>query len=904
MKNKLFYLLTTGVVFKSVVTVYSTETQSIQFNLLTIKHRIMISKLLFSILIALFSFTANAQLNSDAKSVLDSNLDYRYAFEAAYIEYPNLPFGILEALSYTTTRLSHRIPNHTTINCSGNPHFYGLMGLVEDEKFNSSISIASLSKAYNFDKDEIKRNPKTNVMAVAKWINDKATNKANATLDVYLTILMDYSGIPDKGETEEFLRTDFAYQIVSSMISGIKANGIEYRKPDRNLKLLNFFPEEHLRKYSTGKITIEKQNNNNAEKNDESTTFSRTMSSDYPNAQWVGTGCYSSRNGTAITDVVVHDMEGYFTYTVYTHFQNCDYQVSSHYAIRSSDGFLVQLVDEADKAWHIGAANYYSIGIEHEGFANNSVWYTDEMYQSSADLVKDITQSGYGIDPESCYNGPSNQNGQLDPQPTSTRIKGHGHYPVGINVNSHYDPGVNWDWPYYYDLINGSSSNDNIPDIVIEEMWTVPANPVAGEEVDLYVKIKVLNAESNSGSLVYKIDGSTVGSDGTPSLEINEEATEYLSNYIFISSGTYQFCVYVDPVDGEEYTANNSYCINIYVSDANNSNDETNVYLSNASLSTIIVPQGGSYEVNVSQCVETATTNSDLNNPNLAYFTNNACSISGGNEEGGDSSGIGSDDPCDEESKTITVSENTAPGTYVLVIIADYENEIEESDEGDNYICLEYEVVEATEEDIYIDNATLSSIDVIAGGNLTAGCDVIYTGSVLNENLPNINTGYLLKSTCSNTESVYLGGDSSGVGYYEPIVGETETITIPEDTPAGPYVIVFQADYNQELEESNEDNNDDVCIEINVTQPLSIGENALKNSISIYPNPTEGNLIISNPKFLDINKIEVYDIVGSKVLDFKYPNNNISIENLQSGTYFLNVRLENGAQSTYKIIKL
>ena len=57
------------------------------------------------------------------------------------------------------------------------------------------------------------------------------------------------------------------------------------------------------------------------------------------------------------------------------------------------------MVLESDKAWHVGNANPYAIGLEHEGYRDQDGWYTNAMYTSSANLVKDICNSGYGISP-------------------------------------------------------------------------------------------------------------------------------------------------------------------------------------------------------------------------------------------------------------------------------------------------------------------------------------------------------------------------------------------------------------------------------------------------------------------------------------------------------------------------
>ena len=118
--------------------------------------------------------------------------------------------------------------------------------------------------------------------------------------------------------------------------------------------------------------------------------------------------------------------------------------------IRSSDGQVTQMVLEANKAWHVGSANPYTIGYEHEGYVNDPAWYTQAMVSSSADLSRDVTQSGYGINPLRTYFGPATTG--TNTLGSCTQIKGHQHYPS----QSHTDPGINWDWEEYYQLINNN----------------------------------------------------------------------------------------------------------------------------------------------------------------------------------------------------------------------------------------------------------------------------------------------------------------------------------------------------------------------------------------------------------------------------------------------------------------
>src|SRR5438552_1496479 len=118
---------------------------------------------------------------------------------------------------------------------------------------------------------------------------------------------------------------------------------------------------------------------------------SANASGDYGPAIW-RPACsghwYTSGNGKKFH--VCHDMEGYYASTI-VYFQNCNTSASVHYCVNgkqdaTSDypaGEITQMVSEAYYAWHVSCWNLYCTGTEHEGFASNRAWYTDELYNAS-----------------------------------------------------------------------------------------------------------------------------------------------------------------------------------------------------------------------------------------------------------------------------------------------------------------------------------------------------------------------------------------------------------------------------------------------------------------------------------------------------------------------------------------
>jgi Negative regulator of beta-lactamase expression len=181
-------------------------------------------------------------------------------------------------------------------------------------------------------------------------------------------------------------------------------------------------------------------------------------STDYGPAIWnpAHSTNYTASRSAAVSAVTVHTTQGSYAGSI-SWFQNSTSNVSAHYVIRSSDGQVTQMVRDAHTAWHVRNQNSYTLGIEHEGWVNNSSWYTDAMYTASAALVRNFCAKFSAISCASAYKGaPSSGLVELA---SSVKIKGHQHFPG----QSHTDPGINWNWSKYYNLINPGSGGGTTP---------------------------------------------------------------------------------------------------------------------------------------------------------------------------------------------------------------------------------------------------------------------------------------------------------------------------------------------------------------------------------------------------------------------------------------------------------
>ncbi|MGP3968639.1 N-acetylmuramoyl-L-alanine amidase [Streptomyces sp. 6N223] len=157
---------------------------------------------------------------------------------------------------------------------------------------------------------------------------------------------------------------------------------------------------------------------------------------DHPGAEWVPASAANYRRANrprdyAIDRVVIHMPEATYPITLRV-FQDPSHGAAAHYVVRSSDGHVAQLARELDVAFHAGnrSFNERSVGIEHEGWADDPSYLTDVMYESSARLVAGIC-ARYGI--------------PVDRE----HIVGHNEVPEVVRIC----PGPHWDWDRYIPLV-------------------------------------------------------------------------------------------------------------------------------------------------------------------------------------------------------------------------------------------------------------------------------------------------------------------------------------------------------------------------------------------------------------------------------------------------------------------
>ncbi len=418
-------------------------------------------------LLANFAFAQNRIANSNAANDVGPKHEIlAKSFADAYTMYPNLPKGLLEAMAAAASHTTNLTPVAEMEHHHG-PERFGLFALVEDGEGYFANTLLDVCAFSQVSPAAFKADPNLQIRTVAAYLNNFTGGDVYA-LRTAKPLAMLLCEIPATNLQNEYARDLYAYEIYTKIKSDIIPK-IPYPVFSQN----DWFSPENFAVLSAKSVLIEKGEitANNGSKysaqrltnpaNPVSTTQNNAnqrggtgnnsvLTTDYAPALWVASPNFSSRGTTAISAVAIHTTEGSYAGAI-SWFQNTASQVSAHYTIRSSDGQVTQSVLESNKAWHIGNENPYTIGIEHEGYIAQTGWYTTAMYNSSADLVRDICASGYGILPTSCYNGAAcTGSSSTCLLPTTYRIKGHQHFPN----QTHTDPGINWNWALYYNLIN------------------------------------------------------------------------------------------------------------------------------------------------------------------------------------------------------------------------------------------------------------------------------------------------------------------------------------------------------------------------------------------------------------------------------------------------------------------
>ena len=155
-------------------------------------------------------------------------------------------------------------------------------------------------------------------------------------------------------------------------------------------------------------------------------------------------------------------------------------------------------------------------------------------------------------------------------------------------------------------------------------------------------------------------------------------------------------------------------------------------------------------------------------------------------------------------SVALTIPSGTTAGSYYILYYADYSAAVSETAESNNVSSLPI-TVSAAAIDLVIQTQTVTPTTISAGGNIAASCNIYNQG---NSTAASSTVGYYL-----STDGIWDAGDvllnnSAGTSLNASTSSvRSATLNIPASTPAGPYYIIFFADYLLSVSETLETNN-------------------------------------------------------------------------------------------------
>ncbi|MEI7662731.1 MAG: CARDB domain-containing protein [Bacteroidota bacterium] len=156
-------------------------------------------------------------------------------------------------------------------------------------------------------------------------------------------------------------------------------------------------------------------------------------------------------------------------------------------------------------------------------------------------------------------------------------------------------------------------------------------------------------------------------------------------------------------------------------------------------------------------------------------------------------------------SKSITIPATASPGTWYILSYADGDNQIPESNEGNNLGNVQITIIPALQPDLVVLSPAASPLTIPASQTTTASCTVKNQGTAAcGASTLKI---YLSADNQYNTTDLLLGSVSIVSLAAGGTSGNSKLVTIPAATAAGTWYILFYADGGYQVPEISESNN-------------------------------------------------------------------------------------------------
>ena len=359
--------------------------------------------------------------------------------------------------------------------------------------------------------------------------------------------------------------------------------------------------------------------------------------------------------------------------------------------------------------------------------------------------------------------------------------------------------------------VNALSFTVNPPgiDLVIQQEQLYPTSTVAGNTVQASCTIlnqgNVMAASSTVGfylSTNPTFDASDVLLSTTTgfSLAAYQSSSRYVNPVIPVGTapGSYYVLYVADPANAvaEVNETNNVRSLALTIVAPTIDLTNNSVYLSATSVAAGGSTQASSSLYNQGNALASPAT--------LGYYLSTNQTLDANDQLLASNTGTVSGGSYSSRYATLTVPTGTPVGSYYVLFVADYLNQVAETNEGNNVTAYLLQVV-APVVDLVTSQVYLSPGVSVPNGIINASCNIQNQG---NSTAGSSNVGYYLSTnTVFDAADVLLlnspGAALAGGGYSS----RYNSLTVPANTATGNYYVLFVADPTNLVAEANETNN-------------------------------------------------------------------------------------------------
>ncbi|HEX8329206.1 MAG TPA: CARDB domain-containing protein [Hymenobacter sp.] len=256
---------------------------------------------------------------------------------------------------------------------------------------------------------------------------------------------------------------------------------------------------------------------------------------------------------------------------------------------------------------------------------------------------------------------------------------------------------------------------------------------------------------------------------------------------------------------------------------------QSDLAIQGALLSPLSVVAGGGL---TASCTVYNLAGAIANNSSVGYYLSADAVLDGNDQLLGNSTGFPL--PAGQSSSrfaNFTMPAGTAPGNYYVLFVVDYLNQVSESNKANNVASVNMTVTPPSI-DLTIQQASVNPQNVTAGSPLTMNCNIANQG---NATATSSSVGFYFSTNATLDAADQLLTSQYG-GQLTPSFPATRngTAAVPPGLTPGTYYILFVADFQNQVGETNENNNV-VAVSFTVALP---GVDLVVQQEQLYQNPT------------------------------------------------------------------